>query len=107
MKNDIKELAMDDTAKAVNQRHMESSMSVLETLVILPMSQHETGETEGGSEEAKDTTMVKDGIKKGKVGSWSGRRSIQPERKLNQMGADSAKSRLVEPTRMEANPTES
>ena len=36
MKNDIKELAMDDTAKAVNQRHMESSMLVPEFWQLQP-----------------------------------------------------------------------
>ena len=41
MKNDIKEVGMDDTAKAVDQRRMESSTHVLETSAVVPMSQRE------------------------------------------------------------------
>ena len=47
-KNDIKEVAMDDTAKAVNQRYMEYSMLVLETWAVATKSQRETQEMKGG-----------------------------------------------------------
>ena len=47
-KNDIEEVAMDDTAKAVDQRCMESSMLVPETWAVATESQHETQEMEGG-----------------------------------------------------------
>ena len=75
-KNDIKEVAMDDTAKAVDQRHMESSKLVLETLAVVPMSQRETREPEGGNEEEKDKAMAKGGIKEGSFRRQSNRKMI-------------------------------
>ena len=47
-KNDIKEVAMDDTTKVFDQRHMESSMLVPETWAVATERQRETQETEGG-----------------------------------------------------------
>ena len=52
-KNDIKEVAMDNMAKVIDQRRMESSTLVLETWAIPSENQRETQETEGGGEEAK------------------------------------------------------
>ena len=99
-KNDNKEVAMDDTVKVVEQRHMESSTPILKNSAIVPMSQCETGETKGSTEDAKDKAMAKDGVKEGKVGSRSGQKMIwpefQPERKSNQAETDSVESRSVE-----------
>ena len=77
-KNVIKEVGMNDTTKAVDQMHMESSTPVLETSAVVPMSQRETGETEGGSEEEKDKAMAKGGIKEGSFGRLSNRKTIWP-----------------------------
>ena len=77
-KNVIKEVGMNDMTKAVDQMHMESSTPVLETSAVVPMSQRETGETEGDSEEEKDKAMVKGGIKEGSFGRLSNRKTIWP-----------------------------
>ena len=45
-KYDIKEVVIDDTAKAIGQRHMEYSMLALETWAVATETQHETQETE-------------------------------------------------------------
>ena len=91
---------MDDTVKAVEQRRMESSIPIIKTSAIVPMSQCEIGETEGSTEDAKDKAMAKDGVKEGKIGSRSGQKTIWPEfrpkRKSNQAGTDSVESRSVE-----------
>ena len=62
---------MDDTVKAVEQRRMESSIPIIKTSAIVPMSQCEIGEMEGSTEDAKEKAMAKDGIKEGKVRSRS------------------------------------
>ena len=79
-KNDKKEVAMDDTVKAVEQRRMESSTTILKISAVVPMIQCETGETEGSTEDAKDKAMAKDGFKEGKAKSRSGQRTIWPPR---------------------------
>ena len=43
-KNDIKEVAMDNMPKVIDQRHMESSTLVLETWVVASENQCETQE---------------------------------------------------------------
>ena len=88
---------MDDMAKAVDQRSMESSTPILEISAVVPMSKRETREMEGGSENAKDKAMAKDDVKEGKAGSRSGQNTIWPERKSNQTRMDSVESRSVEP----------
>ena len=45
--HEFEEVVMDDTTKAIGQRHMEYSMLVLETWAVATESQHETQETEG------------------------------------------------------------
>ena len=44
--HEFEEVVMDDTTKAIGQRHMENSMLVLETWAIATESQHETQEME-------------------------------------------------------------
>ena len=63
---------MYDTVKVVEQRHTESSTPILKNSAIVPLSQCETGETKGSTEDAKDKALAKDGVKEGKVGSRSG-----------------------------------
>ena len=46
--HEIKEVAMNDTTKEVDQRHMEYSMLVPETWAFATESEHETQEAEGG-----------------------------------------------------------
>ena len=75
-KNVIKEVGMNDMTKAVDQIHMKSSTPVLETSAVVPMSQCETEETEGGSEEEKDKAMAKGGIKEGSFGRQSNKKTI-------------------------------
>ena len=64
------------------------------------MSQCETGEAKGSTEDAKDKAMAKAGIKEGKVGSRFGQKMIwpefQPERKSNQAETDLVESRSIE-----------
>ena len=50
-KDDIKEVVMDDTTKAIDQRHMEYSMLVPETWAVATESQRETQETEDADKE--------------------------------------------------------
>ena len=52
---------MDNIAKVINQRRMESSTLVLETWVVASENQRETQETESGGEEAKVGADAHDG----------------------------------------------
>mgnify|MGYP000353112311 CR=1 FL=1 len=60
-KNDIKEVAMENMAKVIDQRCLESSTLVLETWAVASENQRETQETEGGDEEAKVGADAHDG----------------------------------------------